>query len=99
LSAIGGTNQIGLSWNASVGATGYNLKRATITGGPYANVAGLAGTNHADAGFAAGTTYFYVVEAQARWRPECPADEGDGDRAGFGWSWRFSPLHVGRHTT
>jgi hypothetical protein len=27
-----------LSWNATPGATGYNVKRATTSGGPYASV-------------------------------------------------------------
>jgi fibronectin type 3 domain-containing protein len=61
LNATGGTNQVSLAWNASPGATGYNLKCATVTGGPYTNIASLGGTNYADSELAAGTSYFYVV--------------------------------------
>ena len=53
-----------LQWNAVTGATSYTLKRATVSGGPYANVAtGLTGTNTTNAGLTNGTTYDYVVSA------------------------------------
>ena len=34
LAATAGNAQVGLSWNASSGATSYNVKRATVSGGP-----------------------------------------------------------------
>ncbi|HXI72845.1 MAG TPA: hypothetical protein VNN22_21110 [Verrucomicrobiae bacterium] len=52
-----------LSWNASFGATSYNLKRATTSGGPYATVASPAGTSYSDLTVTGGTTYYYVVSA------------------------------------
>jgi len=53
-----------LAWNASAGATGYNVKRATANGGPYATVAtGVNGTSYVDTGLANGVTYYYVVSA------------------------------------
>lgn len=55
--------QIGLAWNASVDATNYNVKRSTVSGGPYTTIASLAGTNFTDVNVAGGTTYFYVVTA------------------------------------
>ena len=33
-----GNAQVSLAWNAVSGATGYNVKRSTTNGGPYANV-------------------------------------------------------------
>jgi fibronectin type 3 domain-containing protein len=54
--------QIDLSWNASVGAQSYNLKRATVPGGPYTTIAsGLTATSYADTGLTAETAYYYVV--------------------------------------
>ena len=63
LATVPGLSRIVLTWAASVGATNYNLKRATISGGPYASVATTTGTNFTDAGVAGDTTYYYVVSA------------------------------------
>ena len=64
LVATAGNAQVVLGWSASSGATGYNLKRSTTNGGPYAviasNVSGLAYTN---SGLANGTRYYFVVSA------------------------------------
>jgi rhamnogalacturonan endolyase len=56
--------QIELSWTASSGATSYNVKRASVSGGPYTTIAtDVTGTTHSDTGLAASTTYYYVVSA------------------------------------
>ncbi|WP_150107220.1 carbohydrate-binding protein [Pedosphaera parvula] len=58
------SNQIGLSWTASVSATSYNVKRAATSGGPYINVAtNLIGFTYTDTGLTNGTIYYYVVSA------------------------------------
>jgi fibronectin type 3 domain-containing protein len=63
LAASAGDAQVGLSWNASSGATSYNVKRATVSGGPYTTVASPTTTSSTDTGLTNGTTYFYVVSA------------------------------------
>jgi regulation of enolase protein 1 (concanavalin A-like superfamily) len=57
--------QVTLVWSAGVpGATNYNVRRALVSGGPYAVVtAGLGTTNYADTALTNGTTYYYVVSA------------------------------------
>ena len=45
------------------GATTYNVKRATVSGGPYTTVASPTTTAYADSGLTNGTTYYYVVTA------------------------------------
>src|SRR5439155_13203794 len=57
------SSQIALSWSASSGATSYNAKRATNSGGPYTVVANPSTTNYTDTGLANTTTYYYVVSA------------------------------------
>jgi hypothetical protein len=58
------TGQINLVWNAFTNATSYNVKRATMNGGPYSVIAsGVTATNFADNGLAGGTLYYYVVSA------------------------------------
>ncbi|MBO0857163.1 MAG: endo-1,4-beta-xylanase [Chloracidobacterium sp.] len=61
--ATSGAGQVQLSWNASTGATGYNVKRATTSGGPYTTVGAATGTAFTNTGLTSGTTYFYVVSA------------------------------------
>jgi hypothetical protein len=56
-------NAVTLTWNTTLAALGYNVKRSTQSGGPYTNIAGLARTVFADTNVALGTTYYYVVSA------------------------------------
>ena len=63
LAATAGNAQVVLSWNASSGATSYHVKRATVSGGPYTQVAAPTAASDTDTGLTNGTTYFYVVSA------------------------------------
>lgn len=63
LSATPGNAQISLAWAASAGATTYNAKRSTTSGGPYSQIAALSATSYNDTGLTNGTTYYYVVSA------------------------------------
>lgn len=58
-----GNGQISLSWAASSGATGYNVKRSPVSGGIYTTIAKVTGTSYLDADLANGTTYYYVISA------------------------------------
>ena len=62
LSATAGNGQVSLQWSAAAGATGYTVKRATTSGGPYTTIrTNLVGTTLVDPGLTNGTTYFYIV--------------------------------------
>ncbi|MBI5386816.1 MAG: metallophosphoesterase [Verrucomicrobia bacterium] len=63
LVATAGNAQVLLTWNASVGATGYQVKRSLTSGGPYTTIASAVTPTHTDIGLANGTTYYYVVSA------------------------------------
>ena len=63
LAATPGNAQVSLAWNASTGATSYNVKRATTSGGPYATIASPTAPSFIDSTVTNGTTYFYVVSA------------------------------------
>src|SRR5207249_311809 len=59
-----GAKKITLTWNASGGATSYNVYRSTITGGPYTQIAtAITTTTFANTGLASGAPYYYVVKA------------------------------------
>ncbi|HKO58246.1 MAG TPA: DUF5689 domain-containing protein, partial [Thermoanaerobaculia bacterium] len=64
LVATPGNHQVGLTWDASAGATGYNVKRSLTAGGPYATISSnQAGTSYTDNAVTNGTRYYYVVSA------------------------------------
>ena len=58
-----GSATVYLNWDASSGATGYNVKRATVSGGPYTTVASPTANNYTDTGVANCSVYYYVVSA------------------------------------
>jgi carboxypeptidase T len=64
LSATPGSQQVGLTWTASSGATLYNIHRASGSGGPYTPIqTDWASTSFTDTGLTNGTPYYYVVTA------------------------------------
>lgn len=63
LSATPGNSQVTLAWTATPGATGYTVKRATVSGGPYTNLATPGASAHVDSGLVNGATYYYMVAA------------------------------------
>lgn len=64
LSATPAVGQVDLVWTASPGATAYQVKRATTTGGPYVIVGQPDGPTFRDSfGIVDGVTYYYVVTA------------------------------------
>jgi hypothetical protein len=63
LTATAGNQQANLTWTASDGATSYNVKRGTASGGPYTTVGSPAGTTYADISLTNATAYYYVVTA------------------------------------
>jgi fibronectin type 3 domain-containing protein len=64
LGATPADNSIALNWNAVTGATGYNVSRAGVVGGPYTMIGtNVANAVYLDPGLTAGATYYYVVSA------------------------------------
>ena len=53
-----------LSWSGTVNADTYTVKRAEVSGGPYATVAsGVTNTTYSDTTVSSDTTYYYIVTA------------------------------------
>ena len=64
VTAIPGTNAtVLLSWNPSVGATNYNVKQSSISGGSYVTIASNNLSSYLVTNLANGSTYYFVVSA------------------------------------
>jgi len=61
VTSASGNGQNVVSWNAIPGTTGYTLKRATVSGGPYTTIYTGSALTFTDTGRTNGTTYYYVV--------------------------------------
>ena len=65
LSAVGADSRVILSWTAPAFAENYVVRRGTVTGGPYTDIAsGVTSTSYTDTSAVNDTTYFYVVAAR-----------------------------------
>ena len=64
LAATALDSAVSLSWTASSGATGYNVKRSTTSGSGYSTIGTTTtATTYSDSTATNGTTYYYVVTA------------------------------------
>jgi fibronectin type 3 domain-containing protein len=60
ITATPGKNQVALSWPIALGATGYNVKRSTTSGGE-TMIDTVPGTNYLDVTAVNGNVYYYTV--------------------------------------
>jgi hypothetical protein len=75
-SGLAGDHQVLLLWQGVSLATGYNLKRAALSGGPYTPVTnGIVGASFADSGLSNGTTYYYILTATNQIGESVPSPE------------------------
>jgi beta-galactosidase len=57
--------KVSLSWSAVAGATGYNVMRSAVSGGPYTVVeSNVQGLSFVDTEVTNGNTYYYVIAAE-----------------------------------
>ena len=81
LTATPGDAQVSLSWPASIGASGYHVKRSPTSGGPYVGIACPTGTSYVDTNLTNGTTYYYVVSAGFTGGPDAGGESADSSQA------------------
>ena len=63
LSAVSNNGAVVLNWSPAATATVYQVKRATVSGGPYTTVGTPTTPGLSDTAIASGVTWFYVVSA------------------------------------
>jgi galactose oxidase-like protein/PKD domain-containing protein len=81
ITATPGDSQVALSWPASIGATGYHVKRATVSQGPYVGAACPTGTSYVDTGLNDGTPYYYVISAAFSGNPNSGGESANSGEA------------------
>ena len=92
LTAVNGNYQVSLFWNASSGATGYDVKRATTSGGPYAVIAsGITATSYVDTGLTQGANYYYVVSTRQDVYESVDSAEAIGTPGDIRLTWSATP--------
>ncbi|HEX4613707.1 MAG TPA: IPT/TIG domain-containing protein, partial [Urbifossiella sp.] len=80
LTASAAAGQVTLSWAAAAGAVSYSVVRGPTLGGegPTPIATGLTGTSYQDTAAAAGTTYYYTIEAVDPRGASGPSNEAAG---------------------
>lgn len=62
--ALGWNERIDISWKAAEEALSYNIKRATVSGGPYTQIGNVTTCEFSDkVGLSNGVPYYYVISA------------------------------------
>jgi autotransporter-associated beta strand protein len=88
---INKTHEIDLSWNAAAGAASYNVKRGTLSGGPYTTVANVATTSFADLNLSNGSPYYYVVSSMGQTKESPNSAESFGVPGSSTSTWAPQP--------
>ncbi len=85
LVATAGSGSVGLTWNASAGATGYSIYRGTAPGAESATPIGTsASTSFTDGNVTGGTTYYYKVAASNTAGTSADSNEASAKPTGSG---------------
>ncbi len=94
LTAVPGTNAtVGLAWNASAGATNYNLKQSGVSGSGYVTVGSVSGTNFLATALANGSTYYYVVSAVGVANESTNSSQASAMPGAYlGWAFAANPV-------
>lgn len=85
------SNEIVLSWNSAAGAATYNVKRSTISGGPYTTIANVADTLYIDKAVTNGSPYYYVISSVGQTKEGLNSAESFGVPGSTSLTWSPQP--------
>lgn len=80
--------EIDLSWTTASGAATYNVKRSTVSGGPYTIVTNVPGTSYADVNVSNGSPYYYVVSSVGQTKESTNSIEAFGVPGSGLYTWK-----------
>jgi autotransporter-associated beta strand protein len=89
--AVSKNNEIDLSWNTAAGAATYNVKRSTLSGGPYSTIANVSTTSYADLNVSNGSPYYYVVSSLGQTKESANSVEVFGVPGSSSFTWSATP--------
>jgi len=87
-SVINKNKEIDLSWTTALGAATYNVKRSTVSGGPYTTIANVPGTSYADVNVSNGSPYYYVVSSVGQTKESANSIEAFGVPGSGSYTWK-----------
>lgn len=91
LGATGAPSQISLAWSASSGATGYNIRRSPVSGGPYSLIAANHPSNtFIDGGLPEVGVFHYVVSALGAGGESTDSTEASASTLTAEQAWRLA---------
>jgi autotransporter-associated beta strand protein len=91
-SAVNKNNEVDLNWNSASGASTYNVKRATVSGGPYTTIANVSTTAYADISVNNGSPYYYVVSSVGATKESANSPEAFGVPGSSTSTWSPTPI-------
>jgi gliding motility-associated-like protein len=87
-SVVNKSKEIDLSWTTASGAATYNVKRSTVSGGPYKTVANVSGTSYADVNVNNGSPYYYVISSVGQTKESANSVEAFGVPGSGSYTWK-----------
>ncbi|MGN6178726.1 MAG: cellulose binding domain-containing protein [Mucilaginibacter sp.] len=85
------SKEIDLSWSSAAGAATYNVKRSTVSGGPYTTIANVTATSYIDLNVSNGTPYYYVISSVGQTKEGLNSAESFGVPGSTSLTWSTNP--------
>jgi autotransporter-associated beta strand protein len=85
---------VDLAWDTAHGAASYNVKRATISGGPYTTIANVIAHSYTDVNVTNGSPYYYVITALGATKESANSAEAFAVPGSSSFTWSADPDSV-----